>query len=87
MEMIKEFWTTILTAATLGLGWFMRTLWEKQEKTSEALADLKVHIAKEYVTNDRAEAIASHIDKRFDRFEEKLNQLFTPTDRRQGDHR
>jgi len=40
-------------AIMAGLGWFARTMWDKQEAHSKELADFRVLVAGEYVSNHR----------------------------------
>lgn len=82
IDRIQDLWSWALTLATVGLGWFLRTLWDNQKETTKALNELEIRLARDYVTNVRAEQIAEHIDTRFDKFEKKLDGLFIPKDRR-----
>lgn len=64
------------------LGWFARMLWDRQEAHSRELADIRVHVAGNYVTNDRMGEVLTELKGDLRYIRERID--LTPQ-RRQGD--
>jgi hypothetical protein len=73
------------SAIMAGLGWFARTLYDKQEAHNKDLADFKVKVATEYVANTTFTRVMDDVrgDVRYIR--DRIDEIQTPM-RRQGDH-
>lgn len=64
------------------LGWFARMLWDRQEAHSRELADMRVHIAGNYVSNDRLAEFLARIEGDLRYIRDRLDSV---PQRRQGD--
>lgn len=84
MSELGDLWKILWSVVSVGFGWFLKTLWTDHKETAKSLAELKVHIAENYATNAGMQKFKDEIFDRFNAFDEKLDQLFTPTDRRRG---
>jgi hypothetical protein len=70
------------SALFAALGWFARTLWERQQAHSKELADVRVMIAGDYVSNARLNLMMSEIKSDLRYIRDRLDE--TPQ-RRHGD--
>ena len=72
-------------AVMAGLGWFARTLWDKQDAHGRDLSDFKVKVATEYVANSTFTRVMDDVrgDVRYIR--DRIDEIQTPQ-RRQSDH-
>jgi hypothetical protein len=64
---------TLLAFLNAGLGWVLRVIWSKTEKTQDALNTFKTYVADEYVKQSRLETLETKIMAKLDRIEEKLD--------------
>jgi hypothetical protein len=69
-------------AAMGALGWFARMLWDRQEAQSKALADVRVMIAGDYVSNTKLGQVMAELRDDVRYIRERLDE--TPQ-RRSGD--
>jgi hypothetical protein len=73
----------IAAAAVMAcLGWFARMLWDRQEAQSKALADVRILIAGEYVSNLKFSQIMGELRDDMRYIRERLDEI---PQRRQGD--
>lgn len=70
-------------AVMAGLGWFARTLWDRQEAHSKDLSDFRVLIARDYVSTGELNKIMDELKSDLRYIRDRLDE--TPQ-RRQGDH-
>lgn len=72
----------IAGGAMSALGWFARMLWDRQEAHAREMADFKIMVAREYVSNPVLDAAMSELrdDLRYIR-----NRLDETPMRRRGD--
>lgn len=73
----------LAAAAFAALGWFARTLWERQEAHSKELAEVRVMIAGEYVSNLKLSEAMRELKGDLRYIRDRLDE--TPQ-RRQSDH-
>ena len=62
----------------VGLIWPVVILWNRYlhsslSKNREAIQDVRLEMAKNYVSNNQMDKFCSQMDKRFDRLEEKID--------------
>lgn len=69
--------------AFAALGWFARTLWDRQEAHSKELASVRVMIAGEYVSNNKLNEVMKELKGDLRYIRDRLDE--TPQ-RRQTDH-
>lgn len=72
----------IAGALMAALGWFARSLWERQQAHSKELADVRVLIAGDYVSNAKLNIILAELKGDLLYIRERLDE--TPR-RRHGD--
>lgn len=72
----------IAGALMAALGWFARSLWERQQAHSKELADVRVLIAGDYVSNAKLNLVMSELKGDLIYIRERLDE--TPR-RRHGD--
>jgi len=72
-------WSSILTAALAGVGWYVRTYVEQQRAELQRLQILlnrtREEMAKEYVTKAEVHADINRVLDRLERLDEKLDRL------------
>jgi hypothetical protein len=71
-------------AGFAALGWFARTLYDKQEAHGKDLADFKVKVATEYVPNTALSRVMDEVRSDLRYIRERLDEV--PPKRRQEDH-
>lgn len=61
--------------ATAALGWFARTLYYAVHELKRDLADMRVEVARDYVTKAEVTRIEDKIDAGFQRVYDRLDRL------------
>ena len=72
---IVEVWTGGLTLLMGILGYVMHEKFQELARISILLNKTREEVARDNVTKAEVERITSHIDQRFNRLEEKIDQL------------
>jgi hypothetical protein len=70
----RDLWLFALSLATMATGWFLRTLWEAQQKFANDLAKLELKLAEDYVPNPRLVELTDAIFAKLERIEDKLDR-------------
>jgi len=68
-------------AVMAGLGWFARTLWDRQEAHSKDLADIRVLLARDYVSGAMFHQVMSELKGDLRYIRDRLDE--TPQRRRE----
>ena len=68
-------WSALLSAAVGGLWFFIREKFDELKRIDILLNKTREEIARDYTTNAEVQRITGHIDQRFNRLEEKIDQL------------
>lgn len=63
-------WTVIC----LGLGWWMKTMWDAQKELRKDLSDLAVEIPRDYVSKVDLAPVLLRIERLLEKVETKLDQ-------------
>lgn len=71
-------------AVMAALGWFARTLWDRQESLKDDLSQVKVMIAGGYVTNEKLNEVLAGLKEDLGYIRERMDAF--PPSRRSGDH-
>lgn len=72
---INLVWSAVLSAAVGGLWFFIRDKFDEIKRLDILLNKTRQEIARDYTTNAEVQRITDHIDQRFNRLEEKIDQL------------
>ena len=72
-------WSALLSAAVGGLWFFIREKFDELKRIDILLNKTREEIARDYTTNAEVQRITDHIDQRFNRLEEKIDQLIRGT--------
>ena len=72
---INLIWSAVLSAAIGGLWFFIRDKFDEIKRLDILLNKTREEIARDYTTNAEVQRITDHIDQRFNRLEEKIDQL------------
>ena len=72
---INLVWSAVLSAAVGGLWFFIRDKFDEIKRLDILLNKTREEIARDYTTNAEVQRITDHIDQRFNRLEEKIDQL------------
>ena len=78
MEMLMDInfiWSAVLSAAVGGLWFFIREKFDDLKRMDILLNKTREEIARDYATNTEVQRVTDHIDQRFNRLEEKIDQL------------
>ena len=77
MEMLElnTVWSTILTLIVGLIGYMMNEKFRELARISILLNKTREEVARDNVTQAEVERITDHIDQRFNRLEEKIDQL------------
>jgi len=73
MEMML--WNTILSLFTGLLVWLAKTIWDETQRIQILLNRTREEIARDNVTQAEMDKIVAHIDQRFDKLNDKLDNL------------
>ena len=68
-------WSAILTLLISGLGYVMNEKFRELARISILLNKTREEVARDNVTQAEVDRITSHIDQRFNKLEEKIDQL------------
>ena len=68
-------WSSILTLLISGLGYVMNEKFRELARISILLNKTREEVARDNVTQAEVDRITSHIDQRFNKLEEKIDQL------------
>jgi CHASE3 domain sensor protein len=68
-------WSTVLTLVMGLLGYMMNEKFRELNRISILLNKTREEVARDNVTQAEVERITDHIDQRFNRLEEKIDQL------------
>ena len=68
-------WSTILTLLMSVLGYVMNEKFRELSRISILLNKTREEVARDNVTQAEVDRITSHIDQRFNKLEEKIDQL------------
>ena len=72
---INLVWSAVLSAAVGGLWFFIREKFDELKRIDILLNKTREEVARDYTTNAEVQRITDHIDQRFNRLEEKIDQL------------
>ena len=72
-------WSALLSAAVGGLWFFIREKFDELKRIDILLNKTREEIARDYTTSAEVQRITDHIDQRFNRLEEKIDQLIRGT--------
>jgi len=77
MEMLElsVVWSSILTLLISILGYMMNEKFRELARVSILLNKTREEVARDNVTQAEVDRITSHIDQRFNKLEEKIDQL------------
>jgi hypothetical protein len=73
MEMML--WNTILSLFTGLLIWLAKTMWDEVQRIQILVNRTREEIARDNVTQAEMDRIVTHIDQRFDKLNDKLDNL------------
>lgn len=68
-------WNGVLSLLIAIIGFFLKEKFNEVKRIDILLNKTREEIAREYVTNAEINRITDHIDQRFNRLEEKIDQL------------
>jgi hypothetical protein len=68
-------WSSILTAALAGIGWYIRTYVSELQRLQILLNRTREEMAKEYVTKVEVHADINRVLDRLERLDEKLDRM------------
>jgi hypothetical protein len=72
---LSTVWSTVLTILIGLLGYMMNEKFRELARISILLNKTREEVARDNVTQAEVERITDHIDQRFNRLEEKIDQL------------
>ncbi len=72
---LNTVWSTILTILVGLIGYMMNEKFRELARISILLNKTREEVARDNVTQAEVERITDHIDQRFNRLEEKIDQL------------
>ena len=72
---VNTVWSTILTILIGLIGYMMNEKFRELARISILLNKTREEVARDNVTQAEVERITDHIDQRFNRLEEKIDQL------------
>ena len=72
---LNTVWSTILTIIVGLIGYMMNEKFRELSRISILLNKTREEVARDNVTQAEVERITDHIDQRFNRLEEKIDQL------------
>jgi hypothetical protein len=72
---LNTVWSTILTLIVGLIGYMMNEKFRELARISILLNKTREEVARDNVTQAEVERITDHIDQRFNRLEEKIDQL------------
>jgi hypothetical protein len=72
---LNTVWSTILTIIVGLIGYMMNEKFRELARISILLNKTREEVARDNVTQAEVERITDHIDQRFNRLEEKIDQL------------
>ena len=72
---LSTVWSTILTLLVGLIGYMMNEKFRELARISILLNKTREEVARDNVTQAEVERITDHIDQRFNRLEEKIDQL------------
>ena len=72
---LNTVWSTILTIIIGLIGYMMNEKFRELSRISILLNKTREEVARDNVTQAEVERITDHIDQRFNRLEEKIDQL------------
>jgi hypothetical protein len=77
MEM--TIWNILLTAVVAGMGFMLKARFDELSRLGILLNRTREEVARDHITrkevDDRIEKFVAHVDQRFNRLEEKLDEL------------
>ena len=73
MEMML--WNTVLSLFTGLLIWLAKTMWDELQRVQILLNRTREEIARENVTQAEVDRIVAHIDARFDKLNDKIDNF------------
>ena len=72
-----ELWTSGLTILIGVIAYMMHEKFDKLKELDDKLNDTRVEIARDNVTKAEVDRIVEHIDARFNKLENKIDQLIS----------
>ena len=72
---INTIWSAALSLIMGALWFFIRDKFDEIKRLDILLNKTREEIARDYTTNAEVQRITDHIDQRFNRLEEKIDQL------------
>ena len=76
---LSTVWSTVLTILIGLIGYMMNEKFRELSRISILLNKTREEVARDNVTQAEVERITDHIDQRFNRLEEKIDQLIRGT--------
>jgi len=74
-DAIMPFWNAILTILIAIVGFIMKEKFQELDRLSILLNKTREEVARDTVTQAELSKIMDHIDSRFNRLEDKINEL------------
>ena len=68
-------WNTVLSLFTGLLIWLAKTMWDELQRVQILLNRTREEIARENVTQAEVDRIVAHIDARFDKLNDKIDNF------------
>jgi hypothetical protein len=73
MEMML--WNVILSFVSGLVLWLLKVMWDELQRVQILLNRTREEIARDNITNDEINRISQHIDQRFNKLEQKIDNL------------
>jgi hypothetical protein len=73
MEMML--WNVILSFVSGLVLWFIKVMWDELQRVQILLNRTREEIARDNITNDEINRISQHLDQRFNKLEQKIDNL------------
>jgi hypothetical protein len=73
MEMML--WNVILSFISGLVLWLLKVMWDELQRVQILLNRTREEIARDNITNDEINRISQHIDQRFNKLEQKIDNL------------
>jgi hypothetical protein len=68
-------WNVILSFISALVLWLMKTMWDEVHRIQILLNRTREEIARDNITKDEIDKISHHLDQRFNKLEQKIDNL------------
>ena len=68
-------WNVILSFISALVLWLMKTMWDELHRIQILVNRTREEIARDNITKDEIDKISHHIDQRFNKLEQKIDNL------------